>query len=112
MTLWWGGGEYWLSPSAAVAVLIPATFVEWEDEDTHCPSLLMPAVAWLPHLFVHDARQLGQHVAVVRPHLFLVLQLVLFDQTLVHVQSLTTGFCKLPAGGRTCNIYDFLFRQG
>lgn len=33
-----GGSEYWLSPSAAVAALIPATFVEWEDEDTHCPS--------------------------------------------------------------------------
>lgn len=36
-------------------------------------------------LFIHDARQLGQHVPVVSSHLLLVLQLVLLDQTLVHI---------------------------
>lgn len=34
------------------------------------------------------------------PHLLLVLQLVLLDQPLVHVQGLAARFRKLPAGGR------------
>lgn len=38
-------------------------------------------------------------------HLLLVLQLVLLDQTLVHVQSLAAGFCKLPAGAKQTELF-------
>lgn len=51
----------------------------------------------LRDLFIHDARQLGEHVPVVSFHLLLVLQLVLLNEMLIHIQSLTAGFCKLPA---------------
>lgn len=57
------------------------------------------AAAWRD-LLVHDGGQFGEHVPVVGPHLLLVLQLVLLDQPLVHVQGLAARFRKLPAGGR------------
>lgn len=55
--------------------------------------------AW-SDLFVHDGREFGQQVPVVRSHLLLVLQLVLLDQPLVHIQGLAARFRKLPAGGQ------------
>ena len=48
-------------------------------------------------LLVHDGRQLPEQVSVVRPHLLLVLQLVLLDQTLVDVQRLAARVRKAPA---------------
>lgn len=57
------------------------------------------SAAWWD-LFVHDGGEFGEHVPVVGPHLLLVLQLVLLDQPLIHVQGLAARFRKLPAGGR------------
>ena len=48
-------------------------------------------------LLVHDGRQLTEQVPVVSPHLLLVLQLVLLDQTLVDVQGLAARVRKAPA---------------
>lgn len=51
-----------------------------------------------PHLLIHDGGEFTEHVLVMGPQLFLVLQLVFLDKALVHVQGLPTRICKLPLG--------------
>lgn len=50
-----------------------------------------------PHLFVHDCRELAEHVLIMGPQFLLVLQLVLLDEALIHVKGLPTRICKPPA---------------
>lgn len=52
-------------------------------------------------LLVHDGGELGQHVFMMSFHLLLILQLIFFYETLVHLQGLTTRVCELPAGPHT-----------
>ena len=49
-----------------------------------------------PHLLIHDCRELAEHVLVMGPQFLLVLQLVLLDEALIHIQGLATRICKLP----------------
>ena len=50
-----------------------------------------------PHLLIHDCRELAEHVLVMGPQFLLVLQLVLLDEALIHIQGLATCICKLPS---------------
>lgn len=61
---------------------------------TLCELRISPSLA---DLFVHDGRQLSGQVSVVGLHFIMILLLVLFYQTLIHTQALTTGVHKLPA---------------
>lgn len=49
-----------------------------------------------PYLLVHDCGEFTKHVLVMGPQFFLVLQLVLLDEALIHIKGLPTGICKLP----------------
>ena len=49
-----------------------------------------------PYLLIHDCGEFAEHVLVVGPQFLLVLQLVLFDEALIHVKGLPTRVCKLP----------------
>lgn len=48
------------------------------------------------YLLIHDSGEFAEHVLVVGPQFFLVLQLVLFDEALIHVKGLPACICKLP----------------
>lgn len=50
-----------------------------------------------PHLLIHNCGEFTEHVLIMGPQFFLVLQLVLLDEALIHVQSLPTCVCKLPS---------------
>lgn len=43
-----------------------------------------------PHLLIHNCGEFTEHVLIMGPQFFLVLQLVLLDEALIHVQSLPT----------------------
>lgn len=49
-----------------------------------------------PHLLIHDYREFVEHVLIMGPQFFLVLQLVFLDEALIHIQGLPTRICKLP----------------
>jgi hypothetical protein len=49
------------------------------------------------YLLIHDGRELAEHVLVMGPQFFLVLQLVLLDEVLIHIKGLPTCICKLPS---------------
>lgn len=50
------------------------------------------------YLLIHDCGEFAEHVLVMGPQLFLVLQLILLDEALVHIQGLPTCICELPLG--------------
>lgn len=50
-----------------------------------------------PNLLVHNRRELAEHILVMGLHLPLVLKLILLNEALVHIESVSTRFCKLPA---------------
>lgn len=73
--------------------------------------LLAPGLKWaLPmnwqrgpppgrsYLFIHDCGEFTEHVLIMGPQLFLVLQLILLDEALIHIKGLSTRVCKLPLG--------------
>lgn len=49
-----------------------------------------------PHLLIHDYGEFAEHVLIMGPQFFLVLQLVFLDEAFIHVQGLPTRICKLP----------------
>lgn len=57
-----------------------------------------------PHLLIHNCREFAEHVLIMRPQFFLVLQLVLLDEALIHVQGLPTRICKLPSVTAISNL--------
>lgn len=49
-----------------------------------------------PHLLIHDYGEFAEHVLIMGPQFFLVLQLVFLDEAFIHVQGLPTRICELP----------------
>lgn len=49
-----------------------------------------------PYLLIHDYGEFAEHVLIMGPQFFLVLQLVFLDEAFIYIQGLPTRICKLP----------------